>query len=169
MHNAFSLYFTRRNCLLIYGIKPEARENTDEIAKDFFKSKLEITISDGEIDRSHRIGNPNGPIIVKLVRHNLKSLIYSRKKMLKGQNMSITESLTKKRMQCIQKMKILRHEAVITSYWTVDGKVFYSLPNDPKKNILHHYNQMILLKIKMLFTIVQVSSDTWMDCFFFFY
>ena len=133
MHNAFSLYSTRRNCLLIHGIKPEARENTDEIAKDFFKSKLEITISDGEIDRSHRIGNPNGPIIVKLVRHNLKSLIYSRKKMLKGQNMSITESLTKKRMQCIQKMKILRHEAVITSYWTVDGKVFYSLPNDPKK------------------------------------
>ena len=49
--------------------------------------------------------------------------------------MLITESLTKKRMQCIQKMKILRHEAVITSYWTVDGKVFYSLPNDPKKKL----------------------------------
>ena len=83
--------------------------------------------------------------------------------------MLITESLTKKRMRCIQKMKILRHEAVITSYWTVDGKVFYSLPNDPKKkNTWHHYNQMILFKIKMLFTIVQVSSDTWMDCFFVF-
>ena len=34
-------------------------------------------------------------------------------------------------------MKILRHEAVITSYWTVDGKVFYFLPNDPKKKKLH--------------------------------
>ena len=47
--------------------------------------------------------------------------------------MLITESLTTKRMQCIQKMKILRHKGVITSYWTVDGKVFYSFPNDPKK------------------------------------
>ena len=27
---------------------------------------------------------------------------------------------------------------------------------------------MILLKIKMLFTIIQVSSDTWMDFFFFY-
>ena len=72
--------YSRRNYLLIHGIKSEARENTDEIAKDFLKSKLGITVSDGATDRFHRIGNPNGPIIVKLVRHNLKSLIYSRKK-----------------------------------------------------------------------------------------
>ena len=90
--------YSRRNCLLIHGMKPESRENTDVIAKDFFNSILGIPVSDGEIDRSYRIGNPNGPIIVKLVRHNLKSLIYSRKKMLKGQNMLITESLTKKRI-----------------------------------------------------------------------
>ena len=48
------------------------------------------------------LANQMGPIIVKLVRHNLKSLIYSKKSALKGKKLLITESLTKKRMQTVK-------------------------------------------------------------------
>jgi len=32
-------------------------------------------------------------------------------------------------------MKILRDNGKISSYWTVDGKTFYTLPDDPNKKI----------------------------------
>ena len=71
---------------------------------DIINDELDITIDvDNDIDRSHRLGRfvqgKNRPIIVKLVRHNMKNKIYSNKKKLKGKKNSITESLTQFRVQ----------------------------------------------------------------------
>ena len=58
----------------------------------------EINIED--LDRTHRIGKVNNgksrPIIVKFARYNVRKKVFHNKRKLKGKNMSITESLTKK-------------------------------------------------------------------------
>ena len=54
------------------------KENTDDLVIDFLNNELRIDIDPSEICRSHRVGKkPLGkprPIVVRLVRHNLKKL-----------------------------------------------------------------------------------------------
>ena len=61
-----------------------------------------------DLDRFHRLHNPNSPIIVKFVHHNLKNIIFKSKKKQKGKNIFITKSLTSKRMSCMKKLGILK-------------------------------------------------------------
>jgi len=127
--------YSRRNCLLIHGIPAKSKENTDEQAKTFFQEHLGIQINDDEIDRSHRLGKASGPIIVKLVRHNTKHLLFSNKKKLKGKKYLITESLTAKRKEFLKKMKDLQSAKTIISYWNIDGQIWYTHKNDPDRKI----------------------------------
>ena len=62
----------------------------------------EITIYD--IDRTHRLGkrkfgnNVPRPVIVRFARCNIHNKIFKTTKKLKGKNVSITKSLTKRRV-----------------------------------------------------------------------
>jgi len=69
-------------------------ENMDTEAITTYKTNLGIKIEENELDRSYRLGSADGPIIVKFTRHNIKNLIYTNKKKLKGKNIVIMESLT---------------------------------------------------------------------------
>ena len=96
--------YSRRNCLLIHGLPESKNENTDELVIDTIKEKMGEEIEKDEIDRSHRLGAPknNGksrPIIIKFVRYNTRCRIFKNKKKLKGESISVTESLTKKPME----------------------------------------------------------------------
>ena len=50
---------------------------------------LELSITEADIARTHRIGN----IIVKFVRYSDRKDVFNRKKKLKGKNIAITEFL----------------------------------------------------------------------------
>ena len=94
-----------------------------------------------DLDRSHRLHNTNSPIIVKFVHHNLKNIIFNSKKKLKGKNIFITESLTSKRMSCMKKLGILRKSKLVHSFWSSDGKIYYTLTENPARKIeLNHNN-----------------------------
>ena len=102
--------YSRRNCLLIHGLPPHSlqpNENTDQAVIELFNTHLGIAVMKKDLDKSHRLHNPNSPI-VKFVHHNLKNIIFNSKKKLKGKNIFITESLTSKRMSCMKKLGILR-------------------------------------------------------------
>ena len=92
---------TRRNCLIIHGIPCSQNENTNNLAQEFFKEHLDISISDYEIDRSRRLGkepglpqtqrsnderNKSKPIIIKFTRHDIKQKIYLAKRKLAKKN-----------------------------------------------------------------------------------
>ena len=130
--------YSRRNCLLIHGVLAEKNEDTNEVVKRVFKNHLSVEVKDNEIDRSHRLGKSNAgnPIIVKLVRHDVKNLIYYKKKLLKGKSITITEALTSSRRACLKKLETLRQKKKVLSYWTADGKIFYTTPNEPEKKSL---------------------------------
>ena len=47
--------YSRRNCLLIYGVKKNKKEDTDEVIIEFFEKEMEEKLSANDIDRSHRL------------------------------------------------------------------------------------------------------------------
>ena len=73
--------------------------------------KLDLDITLRDIKRTHRIKELKKtrgkirPIIVKFVRYNDRNIVFRNKKKLKGQKISITESLTKIRMDKLRQAK----------------------------------------------------------------
>ena len=122
--------YSRRNCLVFHGILKENEESTNEVIQNFCKEKLDFELDSSDIDRSHRLlkshlNTKPKPIILKLVRLDVKQLIYGLKKRLKDSDTLNTESLTQERLQCVKKFAQQRKTKKTASYWTSDGKMFY--------------------------------------------
>ena len=103
--------YSRRNCFLVHGIAEEKEEITDEVIINTLNEKLDSKITLQYIEKTHRIGEPKKtsgktrPITVKFVRYNDRNRVFRNKKKLKGQKISITESLTKTRMDKLKQAK----------------------------------------------------------------
>ena len=94
---------SRCNCLLLHGIAEGKRENTDELVLETLNEKMRIDLTPSDLDGTHRIGQKKisskkpRAVIIKFVSYNTRKKI-SNKKLLKGTQVNITESLTAKRM-----------------------------------------------------------------------
>ena len=120
--------YSRRNCLLVHGVKEEQNEDTDKVVIKLIRDNLEEDISLEDLDRTHRIGssrNSNGktrPIIIKFARYNVRRRVFSNKKKLKGKPASITESLTKFR---VEKLQEAREAYGRENVWRYDGRILF--------------------------------------------
>ena len=68
--------YSRRNCLLIHGVKENKKEDTDEVVTEIFEKEMEEKVSVNYIDRSHRFGKKHTgsrpqPVIIKFARYNV--------------------------------------------------------------------------------------------------
>ena len=126
--------YSRRNCLLLHGTDEDQDESTDVKVINIVKDKLEIEISESDIDRSHRIGKKSSgkkrPIIIKFARYNCRRHVYHNKKKLKDSGMSITESLTKFRLS---KLNEARDHHGFRNVWSVDGRIMFKDGEDKPK------------------------------------
>ena len=118
--------YTRGNCLVIIGVSEKENENTDQLVKELMESKMEIELSDGDIDRTHRTGRSSDgkprAIVVKLARYNTRNKIMRNRKMLKGTKMFINELLTPQTRGLLKRAKDLTFQAYwVKSAWTWDG------------------------------------------------
>ena len=120
--------YSRRNCLLLHGIKETNKENTDEIAINTLNENIGTNLAATDIDRSHRLGKKKDPgskprpIIIKFLRYNDRRKVFKDKKKLKGTRISITESLTETRMKYLTEA---REEHGFANVWTSDGRILY--------------------------------------------
>ena len=121
--------YSRRNCLLIYGINEENQGNTDEVIINVLHV-MDEEITHQDIDRSHHLGdrkldknNPR-PIVIKFPRYNVRAKIFKKKRKLEEKRINITESLTKTRMENLQKA---REEHIFWNVWSNNGKIFQTL------------------------------------------
>ena len=91
--------------MLLHGIEENKKEDTDSPVTENLKKYTGIELSDFDIDRSHRLEKPKPnkprPLIVKFTRYNIRSKIFSSKGTFKGSNISLTESLTQKRVDIL--------------------------------------------------------------------
>ena len=117
--------YSRRNCLLINGVDEVEGEDTDELSLQVIEKHMNQNIKLEDNDRSHILGNPKKsmkakprPIIVNYVTH----VIYRNKKVLKGKGISVTESLTAKRIKVLEKARALHG---FVNVWSQDGKIMF--------------------------------------------
>ena len=131
--------FNSKN-LLIHGIAEDKEEITDEVIINTLNEKLDLDITLRDIERTHRIRELKKtrgkirPIIVKFVRYNDWNIVFRNKKKLKGQKISITESLTKIRMDKLRQAKEIYG---FTNVWTNDGKLFFKSDSNAKPQVYY--------------------------------
>ena len=118
--------YSRRNCILIHGITETQDEKTDDISLRTINEHLEFELTE-ELDCTLRIGNPKSgnkrtrPIIVKFARYNTRRKVLVNKIRLKNTGISMTESLTKHKMEFLKKAK----NEFGFNVWTVDGQIYH--------------------------------------------
>lgn len=123
--------YSRRNCLRISGIKEESNENTDDIVLKI-ASDIGSDLQLPNIDRSHRIGNPNKTkgrprdIIVKFATYRSRSNFYRHRKLLKENGhvgVFVNEDLTKRRSGILYEARTLFKSKQIEGAWSSDGTI----------------------------------------------
>lgn len=118
--------YSRRNCLLFHGVAETEGENTDQRVLSTIKEHLGITLQAHDLDRTHRLGAPRSdkrarPIIAKFNRYNVRASVYAAKKKMKGTNLLVTESLTRRRVEVLNAS---RKRFGSRNVWTFDGEIF---------------------------------------------
>ena len=118
--------YSRRNCLLFHRVNEESSEDTDNIVTEICAEKLCLEVDKSMIDRSHRIGPKQKdqkprPMIVKLCSYRDRNKVFYNKKMLKGSGVTITEGLTKTRMDLLNEVQRIVGQG---NSWTIDGNIF---------------------------------------------
>ena len=128
--------YSRRNCILIHGLKEEQNESTNDRVLELFREELNENILLVDLDRTHRIGKKRHsnskphPVIVKFARYNIREKVFKSKKKLKEKNISITENLTGYRMSVLNEA---REKFGFKNVWTHNGRILYKDNNDGQK------------------------------------
>ena len=127
--------YSRRNCLLLHGVKETDDENTDDIIIKTICEEMGVEVREEDLDRTHRIGRANRsdgkarPVIIKFARYAVRNAVYKNKK-LKGKRFLITESLTENRVKAL---KATQTKYGTTNVWTSNGRIFYKCNNKVHK------------------------------------
>ena len=119
--------YSRRNCLLLHGIKENDHEDTDVLVMSTLKENMGADLFPTDIDHIYRIGKKKTDgkpraIIVKFARYNRRRMIYENKKKLKGKGVNITESLTSKRMK---DLNAARSKYDFKNVWSQDVRISF--------------------------------------------
>ena len=119
----------RSECLLLHGVPENDKESPSQSVDIFAKNitqTLGIEIRPEYIRRAHRLGQrkPSGkprPIIARFWNSNLRNDVYANKKKCKETTISITENLTRRRVQ-------LKNDAEkkygARNVWSREGRIF---------------------------------------------
>ena len=120
--------YSRRNCLLLHGVRELEGENKNDIIMKTMKEEIDIDIRQQDLDQKHRVGNTkvckegkSRPIIIKFSRYYVHSAVDKKKK-----KVLITERLTAKRVGLLQEAQ---GKYRLRNIWTTDGRNLYKENN----------------------------------------
>lgn len=129
----------RRNTILIHGVKEDPVVSPTTAALNLFVGKLGCaTIGETSFDACYRLGAANSqrktprPIVVKFARRDERYMVWNNKKMLKGSQTLITESLIRPRQMLFAEARAIFQ---INRCWTRDGKIVVMFPDGQKEVI----------------------------------
>lgn len=114
---------------------------------------LNIPMAAEDIEISHKLKRRNGkkPVIVKFCSHKVKSKLYKARVKLKSVKISdlypgyasaatkqsrifINENLTPYRADFVRRANEMRYDGLLSSVWTLDGKIF--VKTSPEGNLV---------------------------------
>ena len=122
--------YSRRSSLRIFGVPETEKEDTDQIVCGIVSSKLGISITRNDIDRSHRTGKysqdskHHRSLIAKFCSYRKRSEIIKARKKLKGSGITIQEDLTPQNAELYSKTY---KNPKVKAAWTHDGKIIASI------------------------------------------
>ena len=94
--------------------------------------QLDSPLQANDLDIAHPLPSKKGtPIIVKFIRRTQKNEVHRKKRLLKGTKMIITESLTKRRLQLLEKARLEFKQCPV---WSWKGEIFVFHNNKKKGN-----------------------------------
>ena len=104
---------------------------------------MNVEITEDDIDRSHilsKLNNNKARIICRFRNWKIKNRVYSAKRLLKNNpdKIFITEDLTQPRRDLVEKLRQLRKDGKICTYWTADGKIFVKVTNESEKKLIEN-------------------------------
>jgi hypothetical protein len=147
--------YTRRNSLRIAGVAEVTGEDVTASVLDVINDQLKLSppLALTEVDRIHRVGNPNKKaprpvqgaaleldgdanaqpprtpaprqILVKLATYRSRKRVMDLRGYLKNSSLGIfiSEDLTRKRSELLYKARILKREGRINGAWSADGTI----------------------------------------------
>ena len=133
--------YSRKNSWEILCVPEGAYTSTDEVVIRIGEA-INVDIKPEDIEISHKLKRKTSKlVIVKFVSHKVKSLLYKARTKLKNVKTSdvfpsyvsasrederifINENLTNYRKELFWKANKMKKDNMITSTWTVDGKIF---------------------------------------------
>ena len=122
--------YGRSNCLIIHGhenvpdSKPGKTPETEKYVCNIININLqfESPLQVQDLDIAHPQSSKTGtPIIIKFLRKTQRNEVYPKKQLLKGTKMIITESLTKRRLQLLEKARTAFNNCPV---WSWKGEVY---------------------------------------------
>ena len=121
----------RNECLLMHGIPEKTKELPNDSRNIFIQNinehlGLNVVVEPNMIRRAHRLGKKRTdgkprPIIARFWNSELRNEIYFNKKKLKHKPVSISENLTKRRMN---QKKLAEQQFGSQHVWTKEGRVY---------------------------------------------
>ncbi|CAG2223095.1 unnamed protein product [Mytilus edulis] len=173
--------YSRRTCLKISGIpEPETAtfdEDTDSKVLSVINKMIikhhDRKLSLRDIGRTHRIGERKKgrtrDIIIRFISYRDRALVYSNKKNLKMVNdeqdnvkkrIYVNEALTLKRATLFRKARQLKHDKLINSCWTHDGKILVrNLTKDETFQIKTEKDLTRFLKLKITSDVPETDNQ----------
>ena len=91
--------YSRRNCILIHGLKEEQNKSTNDRVLGLFREELNEDILLVDLDRTHRIGKKRHsnskphPVIAKFARYNIREKVFKSKKNLREKILALQKIL----------------------------------------------------------------------------
>ena len=142
--------YSRSNCLILHGCQDfPPKESNNQVFENYVINKintkldLETPVTAQDVDICHLLSSKKkkNPIIIKFVRRTLRNKVFSLKSKLKSsdphEKLSITESLTQRRLKLIEEArKVFQFRNV----WTVNGSVYCFF--DGKKHLIDDFNDI---------------------------
>ena len=162
--------YSRRSCLIVHGLKPEAGKTDEETFISLCDNKFSsCSITSDHIGKIHRIRNtqrqsnyPDKPdiLVVKFSQDRFRDKIFKNKKNLKESGITITEILTAKRSAllktCLERIPGGRDQR---SIWTDNGKILVKLGTQNPIHIKCHNDIETLLSSNGLRPLEQQTSQ----------
>ena len=145
--------YSRSNCLVIHGCEnvPKSKPGKYLEIENFVCStlnehlQLDSPLQANDLDIAHPLPSKKGtPVIVKFIRRTQKNEVYRKKRLLKGTKMIITESLTKRRLQLLEKARLEFKQCPV---WSWKGEIFVFHNN--KKKVIDDFIDITKIKSEL--------------------
>ena len=145
--------YSRSNCLVIHGCEnvPKSKPGKYLEIENFVCNtlnehlQLDSPLQANDLDIAHPLPSKKGtPVIVKFIRRTQKNQVYRKKRLLKGTKMIITESLTKRRLQLLEKARLEFKQCPV---WSWKGEIFVFHNN--KKKVIDDFIDITKIKSEL--------------------